>query len=402
MPTRASPPLGDMFTPDEKRVLRGRDQRRTRDKDRLIVRLADAFTFRRAPRRRWQPPFNCFEKAALPEVTDLFHHELPALSHSDFTKANEVMDRARSRISQDTAPAYSGLTADELVEILQTSQDVWTKDGRDRCLTAIINSIPNYAEINKFVCIGLSEIAVRLDPRTEKVTVLSRCLAQHLAVMTMVRYLRGLVSHKIDLFAADWSYDTPHQQALDSLGFKVLNACYGSQEHFTAIDDNTMLISFSIADFESILPIVSEYARPVAIIYDAYDYLINKSHSRPPPSPIWSRVRYNDSWVTIPGPPLVRRRATMIPGIGGLATQMPPCLPFYTESTGQMLDEYDVTMDLYKFDVKGLANRFELHPDIDHRPSSGDKEKQKHFVSKNSRLFVRKTEENMNKNSRPG
>lgn len=196
-----------------------------------------------------------------------------------------------------------------------------------------------------------------------------------------VRYLRNLVSHNVELFAADWSYDPPHEEALETLGFTILNASYGKQEHFAAIDDNTMLISFSIADLECILPIVSEYARPVAMIYDAYDYLTDGSHVRPPLSPLWSRVNFDYAWVTIPGPPLVET-------ISG--NQISPWNPLYTESAGRMLDDYTVAMNLFEFDVKGIANRFELHPDTDHRPRNADEGEQKRFVGRNSRLFVRK------------
>ncbi|KAI0459025.1 hypothetical protein F5B21DRAFT_527832 [Xylaria acuta] len=384
-------PLGEMFTLDEKRLLRSRNPRQKEARDRLVVRLADAFTFRRAP-RGWKPPFNCFEKAALPEKVDISLSGLPAISQADLAKANEVMEYVGNMIPQGTSNTSSCLTADELRDILRISQGVWAKDGKDQNLAAIIDSIPNNTEINKVVCIGLSEIAVRFDPRSKDATVISRCLAQHLAVVSMVRYLRDLVSHKVELFAADWRYDPSHEEALGSLGFTILETSYGKQEHFTVIDDNTMLISFSIADFESILPIISEYARPVAMIYDAYDYLASEGHTQPPlsHSPVWSQVKYNGEWVTILGPPLVNIRVPAAAGIGGLATQISPWVSFYTESTGQMLGGYKVAMNIFEFDVTGLANRFELHPDTDHRPRDVDEAEQKRFVGKNSRLFVRK------------
>ncbi|KAI8949546.1 hypothetical protein F4801DRAFT_580372 [Xylaria longipes] len=384
-------PLGDMFTPDEKRLLRSRNPGQKETRDPLVVRLADAFTFRRTP-RGWQPPFNCFEKAALPEIVDISLCSLPAMSQADLAKANEVMEYVGRSTPRGTSNTSSGVTADELKDILQIAQGLWARDGKDQNLAAIIDSIPNNTEINKVVCIGLSEIAVKVDSRSEDATVISRCLAQHLAVVSMVRYLRGLVSHKVELFAADWSYDSPHEEALESLGFTLLDASYGKQEHFTAIDDNTMLISFSIADFESVLPIISEYARPVAMIYDAYDYLANGGDTQPPPnhSPVWSQVKHNEAWVTIPGPPLVDIRVLAAAGIRGPATQMSPWVSFYTESTGQMLGDYRMALNMFEFDVTGLANRFELHPDTDHKPGDVNETEQKQFVGKNSRLFVRK------------
>jgi len=81
-------PLGKMFTYEEKRILRGRDPRQKEAKDALIVRLADAYSFRRAP-RGWQPPFNCFQKASLVEEINTSRYSLPAMSQDEFDKANE-------------------------------------------------------------------------------------------------------------------------------------------------------------------------------------------------------------------------------------------------------------------------------------------------------------------------
>ncbi|TGJ86779.1 hypothetical protein E0Z10_g1962 [Xylaria hypoxylon] len=382
-------PLGEMFTPDEESILRGRDPGQKRIKDALIVRLADALTFRRAP-RGWQPPFDCFEKAALSQSADSSCFKLPAMSEDQLSKANEVMEYLKGRISQGTSKTSSGVTTDELKNILHISHEIWVKGGKDRILGTIIDSIPNYTQINKIVCIGLSEIASRFDPRSENATVMSQCLAQHLVALSMVRYLRDLVSHEVKLFAADWSYDQSHEEALESLGFTVLDGSYGKQEQFVAIDDNTMLISFSIADSESILPIISEYARPVAMIYDAYDYLITEGHAPPPHSLVWSEVKYNDAWVTVPGPSGPPFEAPTRSEIEAASSLVPLKFPFYTESTGRMLDDYRILMNIFEFDVTGLANRFELHPDTDYRLIATDETEQKRFAGKHSRLFVRK------------
>ncbi|KAI2631718.1 hypothetical protein GGS21DRAFT_522828 [Xylaria nigripes] len=391
--------LGGMFTPEEKAILRSQNRGRKTARDALVVRLADAFTFRRVPRDR-QIPFDCFGKVAVAERTnDVSPCQLPAMNQNDLIKAEEcdpfvllfdhwlsanicyrIMQCVAQRIFPRDAPeASSGVTVTELEDVLLKAQNKWTRDGKDRCLRRIIDSIPNYNQISKVVCIGLSEVAVRMIPRSNEMTVLSQSLAQHLAVVSMVDYLRGLVCHEVKLFAADWSYDSSHEAALKSIGFTVLNASYRKQEHFVAIDDNTMVISFAIGDFESILPIISEYARPVAFIYDVYDYVIRGTHPRPAPSPVWSEVMHKNKWVTIPGPPLAT---------GNTSTSLG--LPFYTESTGRMLDEYRIAMRLSRLDVTELANRFDLHPFTDFRPVNLDESVQKQFMGERSCLLVRR------------
>jgi hypothetical protein len=287
------------------------------------------------------------------------------------------MECVKRSVPQGKAKISSLVAADELRDILQTAQSVWTEDGKDKSLRSIVNCIPRSGRINKIVCIGLSEIAWRCIPK-DRMRVNSLCLAQHLAVVSMITYLRQTVSHKVDLFAADWKYDAAHKEALTSFGFTVLDASHGKQEHFLKIDDRAMLICFSIADHESILPIVSEYARPVAMIYEAYNYMVDGRHGRPAPSPVCSRVKHGNTWVTVPGPPLIE-------------TGEPVCwLPFYTESTGRMLDEYRIAMNLFEFDTTGLANKFDLHPDTDYRLSTAAEREQRRFAGKLSRLFVRR------------
>ncbi|KAI3327974.1 hypothetical protein HD806DRAFT_549848 [Xylariaceae sp. AK1471] len=370
-------PLGEMFTPEEKKVLRSQDPGHQKFKAALIVRLADAFTFRRAP-RDWQPPFNCFQKADMIENVDTSRYQLPAMGQDELDKANEVMEFVRRKVSQGKSRISSGVTANELKDVLRTAQGLWTKDGKDKNLASIIDNIPNNRQINKVVCIGISEIATRPGPG-EKMQVSSWCLAQHLAVVSMVGHLSHLVSHKVQLFAADWNYDAPHEEALKSLGFTVLDASYGKQEHFAMIDNNTMVICFNIAHQESIMPIISEYARPVAMIYDAYDYLTKGPHdNRPALSPVWSQVKHRDAWLTIPGPPVVEARTPA------------SWLPFYTESTGRMFDDYKIAMNLFEFDTTGLADKFDLHPDTDYRLPNAVESERKRFVGKNSYLFIRK------------
>ncbi|KAJ2982346.1 hypothetical protein NUW58_g6460 [Xylaria curta] len=387
-------PLGGMFTPDEKRILRDRDPGQKQARDGLVLRLADAFSFRRVPRCQvhspyidddfgWRPPVDCFKRAQLPEIVGPLACHLPAMTDFMLDKAIQVIESVSLGGFRAPFSPSSGVTTAELTNILETSESGWVNGGKDQHLRSIIDHIPNYKQINKVVCIGLSEIAGRYEGASADITVNSRCLVQHLAVMSIVRYLRGIVSHEIKLFAADWIYDIPHKEALWTLGFATLDTSYRQQEHFAEIDDNTMLISFGIAGFESILPIISEYAHPVAMIYDAYDYLIKEEHARPPLSPLFSHVEYGPDLVTIPGPPLIAAEESDAEGLSGWR-------PLYTKSTGEMLDDYNIAMNLFEFDVTGLANRFHLHPNTDHIPGDASEIEKKRFVGENSRLFVRK------------
>ncbi|KAJ8116526.1 hypothetical protein ONZ43_g4422 [Nemania bipapillata] len=371
-------PLGGMFTDDEKKILRSRDPRHKQAKDTLVVRLADAFTFRRAP-RSWQFPFFCFDRAALDEEIDISRQSLPPMSKEDVRKADKVMEFVGTRMGRHRIEIPSGLTTADLEYVLHVSRIRWVNDGKDRDLFKIIDSIPNKTQINKVVCIGLSEIAQSADPAGDFIDIIPYCLAQHLAAWSMTSYLRDLVSHEVKLFAADWIYDIPHRIALESFGFTILDGSYGKQEQFVAIDDNTMLISFAIPGFESILPIISEYARPVAMLYDAYDHLVKKNHPPPPLSPVWSRVKYDDTWVTIPGPPVVTTDHLTEPAAEDLLAPLARWFPFYTKSTQLMLDDYKIAVNMSEFDVSRLASRFELDPRLGKEPVDSDKMKERRF-----------------------
>ncbi|KAI1425547.1 hypothetical protein F5Y12DRAFT_714041 [Xylaria sp. FL1777] len=389
--------LGEMFTSEEKRILRNRDPEQQAARVHLILRLADAFTFRRAPRFFIPSLSGCSGNEDVVEDVDISRCQLPAMSKDENAKAlcSPLMEQRMAL--QVTPSIMSGLNAKELNIILNYALDVWTRNGKVRNLERIIDSIPQNILIKKVVCIGLSEIAVRYGERDD-IIVMSQSLAQHLAVLSMVRYLRNTVPHEVKLFAADWTYDAAHNTALESLGFKILNAYHGYQEHFLEIDDNTMLISFGIAECESILPIISEYARPVAMIYDAYDYQINEDHPRPSPTPVWSKVKHKEEWVTVPGPPAITREASVGYSTAASLTSMSPRLPFYTESTGKMLDSYKIAMNLFDLDVTGLPSLSQLHiyidsrrhPESDYKLADLDEIEQKRFAGRRSRLFVRK------------
>ncbi|KAI0432871.1 hypothetical protein F5Y09DRAFT_352877 [Xylaria sp. FL1042] len=400
MPTKGTQDdvLGEMFSSREKRILRGHDPQEEEAKRHLITRLADALTYRRTAINYL--PFDCFGRAARPTgelrllqdaSTSRSRCELPGLSHNKTQKAKCVIQKILPYVPKPC----SGMIGDDLRNILLGAWDIWTKDARDRNFATIVNNIPNKTEINKVVCIGLSDVAIRYGESKEDMSVYSSTLAQYLAVMSIAYYLRASVAHEVELFAADWGYDEAHVAALPSLGFTILNPLHGKQEQFTKIDDNTMLISFGIPDCESILPIISEYARPVAMIYDAYDYLINKNHARPQPSPVWGRVEYDLEWVTIPGPPLRLKESFA----GTYEAAKPESRhPFYTQSTGRMLDQYRIAMNLYKFDVRDLPSQFDLHqwhddrlyPPCERNRAMYDEIEQRRFAGKNSRLFVRK------------
>ncbi|KAI1275763.1 hypothetical protein F5Y07DRAFT_400073 [Xylaria sp. FL0933] len=388
--------LGRMFKPEEKRVIRGQDPEEGKEKRRLITKLADALTYRRTVINLL--PFACFAtvkgigaiKWGLLEETDPSRRELPPWTQKERDKAERAMKRLFRK-----DPPMNDMDVDDLKDILLKARSEWTRNGRDKRFATIVDSIPNRIQINKVICIGLSKIAIRYGGDKENMIVFSSTLAQYLAAMSIASYLRASVPHEIELFAADWCYNKAHKEALPSLGFTILNPEHGKQQQFAKIDNNTMLISFGIPDCESILPIISEYARPVAMIYDAYDYQINENHVRPQPSPVWSRVEYDDEWVIIPGPPLPIKE-----GFAGTPEAAKPESrhPFYTKSTGRMLDEYRIAMNLYEFDGTDLPSQFDLHrwhddklyPPIMHSRAEYSEIEQRRFAGKKSRLFVRK------------
>ncbi|KAI1173178.1 hypothetical protein F4777DRAFT_590010 [Nemania sp. FL0916] len=383
-----------MFTPDERKILRGRAPGQRAARDSLVVRLANAMTFRRAPRDSdsyIQPPIGCINIASMAEHITKDHYRLPAMTKGNLEKAHQLMNSATLAVPRHLAlKSSSGVTAEKLLNIIRIAGDVWTARRRDKVFADIFRHIPNFRLIRRVVCIGLSEIAKTTDPETGKVIVMSQSLAQHLAVISMVFHLENLIGHSVGCFAASWEYDRAHEQALEKVSFTILDPLYGKQEHFVGIDDHTLLISFSTASFESVLPIISEYARPVAIICDPYDYMINRKCDRPPPSPTWSQVKYKGDWVPLPGPPLIG--AEPVQGPGGSNSSNPTSIwrPFYTDSAGAMLNEYQMRMKLSDMDLGDLPNRFDLHPDVDQSNRHGDVPQQKCFVSPMSCLLVRK------------
>ncbi|KAI1293294.1 hypothetical protein F5Y03DRAFT_411261 [Xylaria venustula] len=386
--------LGKMFNPWEKRLLRGRKREHREAKAHQIVRLASTLTCRRSPRDGCTLPIDCFGKAGLAEDVDLSRRQLPALSVDEVGKAYDATYEAEVRLGAQATSPRSGLRSGELEPILRGAQAKWTKDGRDEGLKAIIDSIPEKNLIYKVICVGLSQIAIRYGKAPNEIEVKSKNLAQHLAVASMVRYLKSLVPHEVELSCADWSYDREHVRALRFLGFEVLNASCGFQEHMVEIDDNTLVICFGVEDCESIIPIISEYARPVAMIYDAYEYQITEGHPRPVPSPVWSKVMYKGEWVSVPGAPFVATETAA----GSSTTEQRNSLPFYTVSTGRMLQHYRMAMNLFEMDVSSLASQFELHNLKDSRfnPDSKDSQlsetEQRRFANTRSRLFVRKSQ----------
>jgi hypothetical protein len=82
-------PLEKMFSPKEREILQSQEPAQKRAKAALVVKLADAFSFRRAPRDFWQPRFGCFSKAGMVEDVDISRHQLPAMSQYKLEKAEE-------------------------------------------------------------------------------------------------------------------------------------------------------------------------------------------------------------------------------------------------------------------------------------------------------------------------
>ncbi|KAI8635100.1 hypothetical protein F5Y19DRAFT_486031 [Xylariaceae sp. FL1651] len=332
--------LGKLFTPDEKTILRSKAPEKNQEKKSLVKRLSDNLTFRTSPRT--YPITISFMPHGLEDRFDISSYQLPRIDGNDLIKAEGVLASltCQNELRTEARPIWHS-TPEELGEILRHARGLWTEHGRDEHLGHITDSIPNYEQIDKFVCIGISSIVERSHPNSQQLEVRALCLAQHLAVITR------------------------------SIVFTILDPSYGKQEHFQMIDNNTMLISFSIPPHMSIMPIVSEYARPVAMIWDAYDYLINGGHPRPAVSRLWSSLKYRDQWVAMPGHPIEAG------------------VPFYTVSAGQMLEDYDIAVNLAEFDTKKLTNRFDLNPDTNEGQSS-NVPSPTHFSGRRSRLFVRK------------
>lgn len=269
------------------------------------------------------------------------------------------------------------VTAEEIKDVLELGMKRWRKDGKDKSLRSITDKIEHPERIDKVVCVGLGRMAYRKEPAQTDPIVAGPCLAQHLAILTMVDYLRDRVSHKIELYAADFFYDEAHKSALESFGFTVFDPARHKHEHFRMIDRRTMVCSCGIPPFQSIMPIISEYVQPAVLFCNAYEYQIDSTRPRPAISPVWSKARRRnggeDEYTIVLGPP--KRNFE----------------PFYTASTGRMFDNYEMAMNIgEEFEHKKLANMYDLHHHIP-KPKSEDQRNNPGCIwSKWQCLFVRK------------
>lgn len=139
------------------------------------------------------------------------------------------------------------------------------------------------------VCVGLGLIAPGvIDLDTDKYILMKRpptCIAQHVAALAIVKQLQKITSQKVELYTADPNYGPYHKKALETLdqvesigiSFKVCDPAYGKQEHFTKIDESSLV--FSVGAFCPIMRIVSEYTRPVAMIWECIE-----EHEDPKPA----------------------------------------------------------------------------------------------------------------------
>ncbi|KAI0112224.1 hypothetical protein GGR51DRAFT_508498 [Nemania sp. FL0031] len=342
--------LGNRFTANEKAILRDPDQKHKKIRDELVVRLADDFTFRTAKRSEyfpwpWLEDHEDYEELIDPTASCF---QLPDRS-IDLMKADYMLKKVS--LAERAKPGRMiidfHVTAEEIRDIFVSAQKKWKEDGKDESLRGIIDRIEHPERIDKVVCIGLGRMAYRKHPMQTDPIVAAPCLAQHLAILTMVDCLRARVSHDIELCAADFTYDEAHKIALESVGFTIFDPSRHKHEHFRMIDQRTMLCSCGIPPFQSIMPIISEYVQPAALFVNAYEYQIDSTRPRPAISPVWSKARRRnggDEYTIVLGPP--KRNFE----------------PFYTESTGRMFDSYEMAMNIgEEFDHGSLPNMYDLH-----------------------------------------
>ncbi|KAI1132553.1 hypothetical protein F5Y10DRAFT_196819 [Nemania abortiva] len=373
--------LGSRFTAEEKAILRDPDQKHKKIRDELVVRLADDFTFRTAKRSEyfpwpWLEDHEDYEEMIDPTASCF---QLPGRS-IDLMKADYMLKKvslAERAKPGRMIPIDFHVTAEEIKGILKLALEKWTRDEKDKGLRTIIDRIEHPEDIDKVICIGLGRIAYRKDPMQADPVVAGPCLAQHLAMLTMVNCLRARVSHKIELCAADFTYDEAHKAALESFGFTIFDPSRHKHEHFRMIDRKTMLCSCGIPPFQSIMPIISEYVQPAVLFVNAYEYQIDSTRPRPAISPVWSKVRRRnggeDEYAIVLGPP--KRNFE----------------PFYTESTGRMFDNYELVMNIEEeFDHEKLPNMYGLHNHV-RKPKSEDERNNPGCIwAKWQCLFVRK------------
>lgn len=173
--------------------------------------------------------------------------------------------------------------------ILSDAFSNWGKCHKAAGLKAAIDKIPHPERIKRVVCVGLGLIVTgAIDLDTDKYVLMRRpptCIAQHVAALAIVKQLQEITSQKIELYTADPNYGPYHKKALKTLdqvesiaiSFKVCDPAYGKQEHFAKIDESSLL--FSVGAFCPIMRIVSEYTRPVAMIWECIE-----EHEDPKPA----------------------------------------------------------------------------------------------------------------------
>ncbi|KAI0836680.1 hypothetical protein F5Y06DRAFT_305137 [Hypoxylon sp. FL0890] len=140
-----------------------------------------------------------------------------------------------------------------------------------------IDNIPKPERINKIVCIGLGPVMTPVpkdsdqpySPENVCPGLMPRNIAQHIAAVAIVKQLEQKTGKEIQLYTADPGYKAQHKIALETFPirpFIVLDPSYGKHEHFTIIDDNTMVICMTQGQPCPARRIIEEYARPVAFI----------------------------------------------------------------------------------------------------------------------------------------
>lgn len=188
----------------------------------------------------------------------------------------------------------------------------WGNNEREIELRKAIDTISNPHLIQKVVCFGMGAIRTEppklLLPGWEQDN--QRVVNQHAAAVMIVHQLQAKTGQEIKLFVGDPGYGEPHEEAFQAwswpsepsgIKFNLVDAAYNKHEHFTMVDDNTLVLEIG-ATSALVQLICSEYARPVAIIGQAIregseGKTINKHEDT-----FWYEVEFENRKYAIPGP----------------------------------------------------------------------------------------------------
>lgn len=179
--------------------------------------------------------------------------------------------------TENTSTGSEDLVGD-IQRKLEMTFSNWSKSYNAEGLKQAIQNIQKPERIKKVVCIGLGMILggfYELDNYHHwrgSHRVQGTC--QHTAALAIVKQLQDMTGQKVELYAADPEYGPEHIDALETLDqvesigikFKVCDTAFGKHEHFTKIDESTLV--FTSGAFAIIHRAVSEYTRPAVMIWE--------------------------------------------------------------------------------------------------------------------------------------